>query len=82
MDFPVFHLDFMGNRMLIAVIAIVHVIINHAMAVGLMPLVTILEYRGSYGAWPIMFTTNWLSKINIETMMIYLEYELVWIIVN
>ena len=46
MDFPVFHLDFMGNRMLIAVIAIVHVIINHAMAVGLMPLVTILEYRG------------------------------------
>ncbi len=46
MDFPVFHLDFMGNRMLIAIIAIIHVIINHAMAVGLMPLVTILEYRG------------------------------------
>ncbi len=46
MDFPVFHLDFMGNRMLIAVIAITHVIINHAMAVGLMPLVTIIEYRG------------------------------------
>ena len=40
MDFPIFHLDFMGNRMLIAVIAILHVIINHALAVGFVPLVT------------------------------------------
>lgn len=46
MDFPLFHLDFMGNRMLIAVIAIIHVIINHALAVGFAPLVTILEFRG------------------------------------
>jgi mono/diheme cytochrome c family protein len=46
MDFPVFHLDFLGNRMLIALIAILHVIINHALAVGAMPLVTALEWWG------------------------------------
>jgi hypothetical protein len=46
MDFPIFHLDFMGNRLLIAIIAILHVLINHALAVGFIPLVTILEYLG------------------------------------
>ncbi|HKL32957.1 MAG TPA: hypothetical protein VJ919_10495, partial [Tangfeifania sp.] len=46
MDFPLFHLDFMGNRMLVAIIAIIHVIINHALAVGFIPLVTFLEFRG------------------------------------
>jgi hypothetical protein len=34
MDVPVFHLDFVNNRVLIAVIAILHVVINHSMAVG------------------------------------------------
>lgn len=46
MDFPLFHLDFMGNRMLVAVIAIIHVLINHALAVGFVPLITLLEFRG------------------------------------
>ena len=46
MDFPLFHLDFMGNRMLVAVVAIIHVIINHALAVGFAPRVTLLEFRG------------------------------------
>jgi len=46
MDFPIFHLDWMGNRMLIALIAIVHVMINHAFAVGFIPVVTLLEYLG------------------------------------
>jgi hypothetical protein len=46
MDFPLFHLDFMGNRMLIAIIAITHVLINHTLAVGFIPLVTLLEYFG------------------------------------
>lgn len=46
MDFPIFHTDFFGNRMLIAVIAITHVIVNHSLAVGAMPLVTALEWRG------------------------------------
>lgn len=47
MDVPIiFHLDFMGDRLLIAVIAVVHVIINHALAVGFIPIVTLMEYRG------------------------------------
>ena len=46
MDFPVFHLDFLGNRMLIALIAVVHVFINHSLAVGAMPLVTAMEFWG------------------------------------
>lgn len=46
MDFPLFHLDFMGNRMLVAMIAILHVVINHSLAVGFAPLVTFLEFRG------------------------------------
>ena len=46
MDFPVFHLDFLGNRMLIAVIAVLHVCINHPLAVGAMPLITIMEWWG------------------------------------
>lgn len=46
MDFPVFHLDFFGNRLLIAVIAVFHVFVNHPLAVGAMPLVTALEWWG------------------------------------
>ncbi len=46
MDFPIFHLDFMGDRLLIAIIAVTHVIINHALAVGFLPIVTLMEYRG------------------------------------
>ncbi len=46
MDFPVFHIDFFGNRMLIAVIAILHVLINHGLAVGMAPLVATLELIG------------------------------------
>ena len=46
MDFPIFHLDFLGNRMLIAMIAVLHVAVNHAFAVGAMPLVTLMEWWG------------------------------------
>jgi hypothetical protein len=46
MDFPIFHLDFFGNRLLIAVIASLHVLINHALAVGAAPLVTFMEWYG------------------------------------
>jgi mono/diheme cytochrome c family protein len=45
MDFPIFQADFFGNRLLIALIAIIHVIINHSFAVGMMPLVAFLEWR-------------------------------------
>ena len=46
MDFLLFHLDGMGDRMLIAVVAIIHVIVNHPMAVGIYPLIALLEYAG------------------------------------
>lgn len=46
MDFPIFHFDWVGNRGLIAVIAILHVIINHGLAVGMMPLVAAMEWWG------------------------------------
>jgi len=46
MDFPIFHLDMLGNRGLIAIIAILHVIINHGLAVGMMPLVAAMEWYG------------------------------------
>jgi hypothetical protein len=46
MDFPSFHLDFFGNRILFAVIAILHVIINHALAVGAVPFIATMELKG------------------------------------
>jgi len=44
MDFPIFHADFFGARMLVAFIAIVHVWINHAFAVGMATLVAATEW--------------------------------------
>jgi len=46
MDFPLFHLDWLNDRFLIAFIAILHVWINHGLAVGFMPYITWLEYKG------------------------------------
>jgi mono/diheme cytochrome c family protein len=46
MEFPIFHLDLIGNRLLIAVIAIIHAIISHSMAVGGIPLIAWLEWKG------------------------------------
>ncbi len=46
MDFPLFHLDFLGNRFLIAFIAVIHVFINHPMAVGAIPLIALMEWWG------------------------------------
>lgn len=46
MDFPLFHLDWLNDRFLIAMIAIIHVIINHGLAVGFIPLVTWMEQKG------------------------------------
>lgn len=47
MDLPVFHLDFLNNRVLIALIAVLHVVVNHGMAVGGIPLVAYLERMGT-----------------------------------
>lgn len=46
MDFPMFHLDWLNNRMLIAGIATLHVIINHGLAVGFIPFIAWLEQKG------------------------------------
>lgn len=46
MDFPIFFLDFFGNRLLIAVMASIHIFINHPLAVGAYPLVALLEWWG------------------------------------
>lgn len=45
-DFPVFHLDGLGNRLLVGGVAVLHVLINHGLAVGAIPLITALEWRG------------------------------------
>jgi hypothetical protein len=41
-----FFIDFTGNRLIFAIIACLHVFINHAFAVGAYPIVTLMEYRG------------------------------------
>lgn len=46
MDFPIFHLEFLGNRMLVAITAITHVLINHPLAVGAYPLILLMEWLG------------------------------------
>lgn len=46
MDFPIFHLDLLGNRGLIGTIAILHVLVNHGLAVGMMPLIACMEWYG------------------------------------
>ncbi|WP_160717504.1 c-type cytochrome [Chitinophaga solisilvae] len=46
MDFPMFHLDWLNDRFLIAMIAIIHVFINHGLAVGFIPYITWLEQKG------------------------------------
>lgn len=46
MDFPIFHLDWVGDRFLFVIIAITHVLINHGLAVGLAPIVVAMEYLG------------------------------------
>ncbi len=52
MDFPIFHLDFLGNRMLIAGIAVLHTMINHPLAVGGMLLIAMMEWWGYRKADP------------------------------
>lgn len=52
MDFPTFHADLIGNRAIIAVIATLHVLINHGLAVGMMPLIAIMEWHGQRTADP------------------------------
>lgn len=41
-----FHLDWLNDRFLIALIAILHVFVNHGLAVGFIPFITRLEQQG------------------------------------
>lgn len=43
LDFPFFFIDHVGNRLLMAVTAIIHVLINHPFAVGGYPLLVLME---------------------------------------
>lgn len=52
MDFPPFHLDWLNDRFLIALIAILHVFINHGLAVGFIPYITRLEQQGVMNSGP------------------------------
>jgi mono/diheme cytochrome c family protein len=46
MDFPIFHLEWLGNRMLVGIVAVLHVLINHPLAVGAYPLIALIEWQG------------------------------------
>ncbi|MBD1207918.1 MAG: cytochrome c [Ignavibacteria bacterium] len=46
MDLPIFHLDWLNNRFLIGIIAVLHVFINHPLAVGGIAFVSTLEWWG------------------------------------
>lgn len=68
MDFPMFHLDWLNDRFLIAMIAILHVIINHGLAVGFIPYITWLEYKGVKNAAPNEITNLEWDKLIYKKM--------------
>ncbi len=70
MDFPVFHFDWLNDRFLIAVIAILHVLINHGLAVGFVPFVTSLEQKA--------VTLGGPDKI-VDEAWDALAYKLMWV---
>ena len=46
MDFPIFHLSFLGDRFLFVMIAIIHTIIKHGFAIGLVTIISMMEFKG------------------------------------
>ena len=46
MEFPLFQVPYLGNGMTIGIVAIVHVLISHGLAIGAMTMVVVSEYRG------------------------------------
>jgi cytochrome c553 len=67
-DIPLFHLDWLNNRMLIALIATLHALINHSLAVGFMPLVTWLENKGVLNSRPDQITDPEWDKMVYKLM--------------
>lgn len=70
MDFPLFHLDWLNDRFLIAVIAIIHVFINHGLAVGFIPYITLLEQQGVVKSGPQEVTDLEWDKMVRRMMMV------------
>jgi hypothetical protein len=46
MDFPIFQVPYLGNGMAIALNAVLHVVISHGIAIGVISVVAISEYLG------------------------------------
>ena len=46
MEFPLFQVPYLGNGMTIGIVAVVHVLISHGLAIGAMTMVVLGEYRG------------------------------------
>lgn len=73
MDFPMFHLDWLNDRFLIAMIAIVHVFINHGLAVGFIPYITWLEQKGVNMAGPSQIThPEWDAMVYKKMMVAFI----------
>jgi hypothetical protein len=70
MDFPLFHFDWLNDRFLIAVIAILHVLINHGLAVGFVPFVTWMEQKGVSSSSADQITNHEWDN---------LAYKLMWV---
>lgn len=69
-----FHLDWLNDRFLIAVIAILHVFINHSLAVGFIPYITWLEQKGV-----AMSSSNEITNLAWDNM-IYKKMKVAFII--
>ena len=74
MDFPMFHLDWLNDRFLIAAIAILHVFINHGLAVGFIPYITWLEQKGVS-----MASSNQITNLEWDTL-VYKKMKVAFII--
>lgn len=46
MNFPIFDMPFVGNPLLIALDAVLHVFISHGIAIGGMAIIVLSEYLG------------------------------------
>lgn len=68
-----FHMDWLNNRMLIAMIAIIHVLINHGLAVGFMPFITWLEQRGVLDSSKDQITDlDWDGRVHKMMMVAFI----------
>ncbi|MGQ9864562.1 MAG: c-type cytochrome [Bacteroidia bacterium] len=65
-----FHLDWLNDRFLIAVIAILHVFVNHSLAVGFIPYITWLEQKGVIRAGENQITDSAWDDIIYKKMRV------------